>query len=192
MKRKLYYGSIILILLAFSIFVLLDEINPKQKSKDLVEKRKESEEIYKSNIIKNINYSSKDLKGNKYIILAEEGEIDLVNSDIIFLKNVSARIELKEKNEIITISSDFGKYNSFNFDTIFSKNVVIKYLNNRINSEYLDYSMEKNLIIITKNVIYRSPENILKADVIELDTLSKDTKIFMYDSKRKVNIKSIN
>ena len=37
-----------------------------------------------SNIIKDIKYSSKDLKGNEYIILAKEGEIDLNNSDIIF------------------------------------------------------------------------------------------------------------
>ena len=76
-----------------------------------------------SNIIKDIKYSSKDLKGNEYIILAEEGEIDLENSDIIFLKEVKAFIKLIEKNEIITVVSDYGKYNSANYDTIFSKNV---------------------------------------------------------------------
>ena len=36
------------------------------------------------NIIKDINYTSRDLRGNEYILEAKEGEIDLNNSDIIF------------------------------------------------------------------------------------------------------------
>ena len=145
-----------------------------------------------SNIIKDIKYSSKDLKGNEYIILAKEGEIDLNNSDIIFLKDVKAYINLIEKNETITVISAFGKYNTVNYDTIFSKNVKIKYIDNTITSDYLDFSMMKNILIISKNVVYTNLENILKADVIELDTITKDTKIFMYNSKEKVKIESLN
>ena len=145
-----------------------------------------------SNIIKDIKYSSKDLKGNEYIILAKEGEIDLNNSDIIFLKDVKAYINLIEKNETITVISAFGKYNTINYDTIFSKNVKIKYIDNTITSDYLDFSMMKNILIISKNVVYTNLENILKADVIELDTITKDTKIFMHNSKEKVKIESLN
>ena len=32
-----------------------------------------------------------------------------------------------------------GKYNSENFDTIFSKNVIINYLDNKITGEYLRF-----------------------------------------------------
>ena len=145
-----------------------------------------------SNIIKDIKYSSKDLKGNEYIILAKEGEIDLNNSDIIFLKDVKAYINLIKKNETITVISAFGKYNTINYDTIFSKNVKIKYIDNTITSDYLDFSMMKNILIISKNVVYTNLENILKADVIELDTITKDTKIFMHNSKEKVKIESLN
>ena len=42
------------------------------------------------------------------------------------------------------------------------------------------------------NVIFTNPENILKADVIEMDLKTKDTKIFMYEKEKKVNIKSKN
>ena len=49
----------------------------------------------------------------------------------------------------------------------------------------MDFSMIKNLLIISKNVVYTNPENILKADVIELDTITKDTKIFMFNSKKR-------
>ena len=33
-------------------------------------------------------------------------------------------------------------------------------------------------------------ENILKADVVEINVTTKDTKIFMYKDNKKVNIKS--
>ena len=88
--------------------------------------------------------------------------------------------------------SDFGKYNTVNYDTIFSQNVNIQYLDNEITGNYLDFSLIKNILIISKNVVYTNPDNILKADVIELDTITKDTKIFMYNSKDRVNIESIN
>ena len=52
--------------------------------------------------------------------------------------------------------------------------------------------MIKNQLTISKNVTYKGKENILKADVLELDTITKDTKIFMYDSKKKVNVKGKN
>ena len=52
--------------------------------------------------------------------------------------------------------------------------------------------MRRDLLIISKNVVYTNPTNILKADVIELDTTTNDTKIFMYNSKDKVNIESRN
>ena len=165
-----------------------------QKEKAALNKNLEVEEekSSNSNIIKDIKYSSKDLKGNEYIILADEGEIDLDNSDIIFLKKVKAFINLIENKETITVVSDFGKYNSINYDTIFSQNVKIKYQDNTIIGDYLDFSMMKNLLIISKNVVYTNPNNILKADVVELDTITKDTKIFMYNSTDKVNIESQN
>ena len=92
----------------------------------------------------------------------------------------------------IKITSDFGKYNTENFDTIFSQNVIVDYLNNKITGEYLDFSIERNSMIISKKVIYTNLENIMKADVIEINIETKDTKIFMYEQDKKVNIKSKN
>ncbi len=150
------------------------------------------EDIYNSNIIKDINYTSRDLKGNEYIIIANEGEIDLNDNDIIFLTDVTAYIKLVKNSELITITSNYGKYNTLNYDTIFSKNVKIDYIDNIITGDYLDFSMIKNLLIISRNVVYKNLENTLKADVIELDTITKDTKIFMYNSDKKVNVRNIN
>jgi lipopolysaccharide export system protein LptA len=192
MKSINYRVFIFIIILAVSFFFIYSNYFQKEKNNQNINLEAEEEISSNSNIIKDIKYSSKDLKGNEYIILADEGEIDLDNSDIIFLKNVKALINLIEKNETITVVSDFGKYNTINYDTIFSQNVKIQYQDNTITGDYLDFSMKKNLLIISKNVVYTNPTNILKADVVELDTITKDTKIFMHNSKDKVNIESRN
>ena len=181
-----------LIIIIVSFFFIYLNYFQKEKKNQNVKIKVEEESLTNSNIIKDIEYSSKDLKGNEYIIFADEGEIDINNSDIIFLKNVKAFINLVKKKERITIVSDFGKYNTINYDTIFSQNVKIQYQNNIIDGGYLDFSMKKNLLIISKNVVYTNTTNILKADVVEVDTITKDTKIFMHNSKDKVNIESIN
>ena len=192
MRNLNYRVLTLLTILGFSFFFIYSNYFQKEKNSQKINLETQEEISTNSNIIEDIKYSSKDLKGNEYIILADEGEIDLNNSDIIFLKKVRAFINLIKKNEIITVVSDFGKYNTINYDTIFSQNVKIKYQDNTINGDYLDFSMKKNLLIISKNVVYTNPTNILKADVIELDTITKNTKIFMHNSKDKVSIESQN
>jgi lipopolysaccharide export system protein LptA len=162
---------------------LTKQVNPTSKI--------EEDPVYNSNIIKDINYTSKDLKGNEYVIVAKEGEIDLNNNNIIFLTDIKAYIKLAKNSELIEITSNYGKYNTVNYDTIFSKNVKIEYVDNIITGDYLDFSMMKNLLIISRNVIYKNLENTIKADVIEFDTNTKDTKIFMYDSDEQVNVTNI-
>ena len=192
MKYLNFRFLILLIIISVSFFFIYSSFFKKEKKYQNSSLEIEENNLTNSNIIKDIKYSSKDLKGNEYVILADEGEIDLVNSDIIFLKNVKAYINLIENNEMITVISKFGKYNTVNYNTIFSKNVKIEYQNNKIISDYLDFSMEKSLLIISKNVVYTNPNNVLKADVVELDTITKNTKIFMHNSKEKVNVQNRN
>ena len=188
MKKKLFLSFFISSFIIFFSYYYFTKIS-KNKESEIVNKTDEI--TYTSNIIKNVNYSSKDAKGNEYIVDAEEGEIDYSNPNIIYLKNVKALIKLKNSNNI-NITSNFGKYYTNNYDTIFSKNVIITYLNNKINGEYLDFSIGRNSIIISKNVTYNDTKNILKADVIDMNIETKDTKIFMYENQKKVNIKSLN
>ena len=187
MKKKIVIFFFVLFVL-FCLFFFYTKNFKKDKTKDY--KPDISEEIQeKSNIMKDVNYLSADARGNQYIINAAEGEIDYSNPNIIYLTDVEAFIKLTNSNNV-RITSDYGKYNSNNFDTIFSKNVIINYLENKITGEYLDFSMQRNLMIISRNVIYTNLENILKADVIEIDITTKDTKIFMFKDNKKVNIKS--
>ena len=185
------YVRIFLIFIFFTILILFIYLKFFNKNNVKVIKEENTEINYNSNLIKDVEYSTKDKDGNEYLIKAEEGEIDFSNSNIIFLKNVYAIIYLVD-SEAVTILSDFGKYNSETYDTIFSKNVKINYLDNKITGEYLDFSLVRNSMIITKNVIYNNLINILKADVVEINIKTKDTKIYMHDQTKKVNIKSKN
>ena len=195
MKKKNFLKIILILSLIIITWFVYSEYFKKDKIlfSETVDAKIEIDEetIYNSNIIKDINYTSRDLKGNEYILVAKEGEIDLDNSDIIFLTDVTAYIKLVKNSEIITITSNYGKYNTINYDTIFSKNVKIDYVDNIITGDYLDFSMMKNLLIVSRNVVYKNLENTMKADVIELDTTSKDTKIFMYNSDEQVNVTNI-
>jgi hypothetical protein len=187
-----HIGKIIFIILCFIVvLIVISSKIFKKKDTALIKPQELENEVYSSNKIKDVKYTTKDADGNEYIITATEGEIDYSNTNIIYLTNLKAKIKLIDSDDI-SITSDYGKYNSGNFDTIFSKNVIINYLNNEITGEYLDFSLERNSLLMTKKVVYTNLDNILKADAVEMNPKTKDTKIFMYENQKKVNIKSIN
>ena len=197
MKKKIIFGTFFIIFF-FTLFFFYFKTNHnkdiliKKKSIDIIEKENiqvNEEKIESSNIIEDVSYSAKDAKGNEYFLKASEGTIDQSESNFIFLKSVSAIINLKNY-KLIEISSDFGKYDINNYDTIFSKNVMITYLDNIITGDYLDFSWDKNLMLISRDVVLKNNENLLLADVIEMDIKKKDIKIFMYEDNKKVYIKT--
>ena len=198
MKKKIILGTSFIILffslLTFQYFKSSNEKKIVEKKKiELVEKENlkiDEEKIESSNIIENVSYSAKDIKGNEYFLKANEGIIDQNESNFIFLKSVKAIMNLKDL-KLVEISSDFGKYNIKNYDTIFSKNVIISYLDNIITGDYLDFSLDKNLMMISKNVVLKNKKSTLQADVVEVNIETKDIKIFMYEENKSVNIKSI-
>ena len=138
-----------------------------------------------STYIDDINYVSTDAKGNKYQITAKQAEIKVENSDVMFLRDVVAFIYIKD-SDTVKITSNFGKYNSKNYDTIFSENVIVIYPGHKITGEYLDFSFLNNLGIFNTNVIYNGEKTNLFADKIEINLTTKDTKIFMNDTGKKV------
>ena len=140
-------------------------------------------------IIEDLKYLSTDKEGNEYKIEAKKGNIDKNNPDIIYLENVNAII-LLQNSENISIKSNYAKYNTKNFDTLFNNSVSVDYGEHVMKSEFLDLSFENNLVSIYDNVRYLSGISSLKADKAEIDILNKKTKIFMEDPKKKVQVNS--
>ena len=198
MKRKIILSTSLLI---FFFTILIFFYTKSSNDKNLIEKEKVvklvenenieilNEKIESLNIIEDVSYSAKDIRGNEYFLKAREGTIDQNESNFIFLKSVKAIIDLKDY-KLIEISSDFGKYDINNYDTIFSKNVIITYLDNIITGDYLDFSWDKNLMLVSRDVILKNNKNSLQADVIEMDIEKRDIKIFMYEDSKKVNIRT--
>ena len=164
-KKVIKILFFIILILSLTIYLYFNFF----KKKKIEQTTEISEELsYSSNVIKNVKYQSTDANGNKYYITALTGEVDYSSPNIIYLTDVESLIILEDSDKI-TITSNYGKYDSSNFDTIFSKNVVIKYLDNKITGEYLDFSANRNTMIISQNVIYTNLENILRADVMEMN-----------------------
>jgi len=130
------------------------------------------------NIINNLEYRSFDSLGNEYIIKAEKAENTLDNIEVLNLTNVEGLIFLTNKPPII-INSKFATHNKANFNTKFFQNVRVNHDNLKIESDNLDLIYDKNLVNLY---------NILKADKIIFDMLTKDVSINMYDDEEKINL----
>jgi LPS export ABC transporter protein LptC len=175
----------LLILISLLFYSKYFKKKPKQLAENKIIKKVNTDENTTSNYIDDINYTSLDAKGNKYLITAQQAEIVKDNPDTMFLENVIAYIFLKDK-DTVKITSDFGKYNSKNYDTIFSKNVIVLYPTHKIYGEYLYFSFLNSLGTISTNVVYIGDKTRLFADRVEMDITTKDTKIFMNDNTKKV------
>ena len=173
----------------------INEKNDLNKKKNQVsdvslkEKNKNSEES--SNILKNIKYVSKDESGVIYEIFAEEGKIETDSENLTSMKNVKARIILTD-NSIIKIKSNYAIYNRNNYNTNFSGKIKINYLFHNITCEKMDILFDKELAALYENIIYINKKTILKADRMEIDLQTKNSKIFMFNNNEKVSIVSIN
>ncbi len=190
MKKKIILRLFVISFFFVFLILIFFKLNNKEQTIEN-EKTKIDDTIKSSNIIQDVNYSSRDSRGNEYSLKASEGIIDQKADNIIFLTDVAGIINLNNYN-LIEISSDFGKYNINNYDTIFSENVMIVYSDYIIKGEHLDFSWDRNLMVISKNVSLENSKSSLKADVIELNIETKDVKIFMYEDNKKVKIKSLN
>ena len=80
---------------------------------------------------------------------------------------------LTESQEIY-ISSDNAKYNYDNQDSKFYGNVEIKYDNKVITCNNLDLIISDNVAVAYSNVIMKDDKSKMKAQMITLNTITKD------------------
>jgi len=144
-------------------------------------------DVNSSNIIENIKYISEDNLGNKYIIKAKYGEILDEDSDLILMKNVDALIISDNREEII-ISASSATYNIINYDTNFKKNIIIKYAEHKIICDSTDLLFNDHKIKLYDNISYNNLNTDILADIIEINLLTKDLKIYMNNQNKKIQV----
>ena len=138
-------------------------------------------------LIKDINYSFSDPSGNYYELFSEYGKLDIQNSDKMFMTNVKALIHLKNSPPI-KIVSKYANYNKTDHETNFFVNVELTHLVHKATSENLDISFNNNKASMYKNIVYNKPGTQLTADRLEIDLITKNTKIFMDNKSEKIKI----
>ena len=139
-----------------------------------------------TNIIENIEYNSTDNKGNKYIIRAKQGEVLDGNINLIQMKIVEAEMIFDNYEKIIIKSSE-AIYNTIDYDTSFKENVEIKYAEHKMTSDNVDLIFKDHKIKVYNKINYTNLNTDLLADVMEIDLLTKDLKIYMVENGEKIN-----
>ena len=187
-KKIIVQTSLFFILLIIIFFFYYEYFFFKKKPTNLIISNQNIQATTsENNLIKDLDYLSTDKNGNKYLITAEYGEIDSATNGVILMTNVKAQIDLFKKDTIY-VTSDFAKYNTISLDTNFNKNVNLQYTGHEINSDNIDLSFKENFAWVYNNIVYKSLANQLFADKLEIDLLTKDSKIFMYDNKKLIII----
>ena len=205
-KNTLIQILLIFILITSSSYILHNLLNNKEEKNIETEKKSLGNSIDEKklrsnqNIIEDISYKSSNFKGDIFEIVAKYGETFLENPDQMKLTRVNSNIIFKN-GEIINLKSNFADFNTQTFETTFFENVSITRKNQIINGDKLYFVMEssnksldppkkkeENIIRMTGNITYNKPGYSVKADIIEIDLITKNVIIEMKKKNDRVVI----
>ena len=177
--RKEILIQIFLTLLVLIILIFVYQNYFKEELNETVTMSEDESAKTENNLI-NIEYESIDREGRKYIITAETGNFKEENSDLIFMTNVNAKIFLLD-GSVIYVSSLNAEYNTLIYNTKFYKEVNMKFLEHHIFCENLNIFFNENLIEAFNNLNYKNSNIIMLADKIEIDLLTRNSKIYNFN-----------
>ena len=206
LKKNFYLQIILIIVFILIIFFIYNNYYIKYNSLNLKPVNENTININQNtqteNIIENIEYISNNADGNVLKISADSSVPQKNTPHIMFLTNVKGELYLGNKYTI-KLNSDFAYFNTKSSETNFIDNVKIFRNNENISSDALYFvlnldeqtkskrkKIKENYIRISNNVTINRPNQILNADVIEIDLNTNDYKIFMNDKNNKVVVKT--
>ena len=207
LRKKILIQSFLVLLLIFLNFVVFNYYYQNDFKKDETNLKKNNDEkkdtqVNKDDLIENLKYTSNNSKGDIYELFADFGKADLEKPNLMFLTNVKGTIKSKNKSDVLLVS-DYANFNTKNFETTFISNVKISrndeiitgnelylVLDLEENDEKDNLNKEENLLRMSDDVSFVKPGYSLKADVVEIDLITKDSKIYMKDNVKKVTATS--
>lgn len=185
---------LILIISAISFYNIYFKKDETIVYSDLVKKETLKPQVSKkesqSNLIKNLMYDVKFENNSQYSISSDLSEITYsANDEIVNMQGVIAKI-IDENNLSFTIVSNYAVFNNNTYETLFTNNVKITYLDNEISSQKLLLNFDENIVTISENVMYEGLQGLIQTDNIRINLKSKNVEIFMNNSKNKIKITS--
>ncbi|WP_440937704.1 hypothetical protein [Candidatus Pelagibacter sp.] len=201
MNKKVFIQGFLFTILIFFIYTFTFNYFFKNKKEDKIEIKEDSIDN-NQNLIRNIKYNSKNKKGDTFSLVADYGEIDAKNSNQLFLTNVKGQINTIDGQQI-NIVSNFADFDNKSFETKFLENVTIISNDEKIYGDelyiVLDASEQEliknpkkiqNKAILTGNIKILREDYKINSDVVEIDLITLDSKVYMLDNKKKVTIEN--
>ncbi len=196
-NKNIIQFILVIFLTVFSIFFYQKYLVSNNENKKLLEKEIDTQTTNKQliledkknieNEIENLRYTSEDLLGNTYIIDAETAQVEEGKVNQVKLFVVTAKI-IQKDDSIIYINSNFADYDRLNNNTIFKNDVNVRYGDQSIDADIINFNFLDNLIKIEENVLYKNNNSEVNADKIEINMESKKLKISMNKKEDKVEI----
>ena len=196
----MYKTLIQLVLLLILIFIIFFISNKYFNTKDKIDISKnntllnaEKKDLLNKDIeneILNLTYEKFDTNGNKYLIKAKKGILDSERPNIVYMNEVEASL-IYLNNEKLIIYSKEAVFNKENFKTTFSKNVKLMYQEQILESDNLEFLIDKNIAIFKDNVKYYNQNIEAFGDIVEINLLTKEIDIKSKNQK-KIKIKKKN
>ena len=178
-QSGIFLVILVILLVIYSIFF--------NKNEDLVKINEAEIDNKVDNKILDLKYNAIDEDGNSYVIESAAGKVSEKEKNLLILEKVTGVIKIKNSEDII-ILSDFANYNKTTLDTYFYDNVRLTYDGHSIDSNELFMNYIDKNINIKNNVRYKGLNNKLYADIVEIDLVTKFSKIYMLDKQKKVKV----
>lgn len=195
-KKKLRFIQFTLLLLGILIIFFtyikrennLNEELIESSTMKKIEKQLSEQETSRNDVFYNIEYSGFDLNGNRYIILSKEAIIEKNSSELVNMKNLSARFYFKNES-MLNIQSDKGIYNNRTLDIQFFGNVKGNYQNSQLFAQNASYINSKGFVSVSDDVKIIDPRGTVFAKKLLFDINAKTLKITSDKNKKvKANI----
>ena len=155
------------------------------KKNNLSNKNEDKKNI--GNEIIDLTYEKFDISGNKYLIKSKKGILDSVNSNIINMNIVEASLTYPN-NEKLVIYSKEAIFNKINYKTTFSNKVKLTYQEQTLESDSLEFLIDKNIAIFRDNIKYYNRDILAFADIVNINLLTKEIEVKSKNQK-KITIK---
>ena len=189
MKRVIQLILFLILIFSFIIVYLtyFSENKDKQIKTDII-KNDQSSDQTKNNVIKNLKYEVRFDQDSQYIITADLSEITYDNNvELVSMQKVIA-IYIDKNNIPTVITSDKAIYNNSNYNTNFSENIEIEYMDNTILADNMDLDFSNDIIKIYENITYKGTRGTIKTDNIKIDLITRKIDIYMNNKKDNVKV----
>ena len=201
MNKKIFIQIILLLISSLLITFVVKQYFILEDNSMKIEPEKKDKSNEDQNILKNIKYKNTKDNGDIFEIFAKKGQINVKSTNEIFLIDVESLIKNNE-GKILKITSKFADFNTETYETKFKEKVSIinekeekitgdeLYLVYGNKDENLENKLNKpqNKAILSGNIKIENLKYQIIADIIEIDLITRNTKVYMLEKNKKISI----